>query len=31
MKYEAIVIGLGQGGNPLCQKLADQGTDQAFL
>jgi len=25
MKFDAIVIGSGQGGNPLCQRLADIG------
>jgi pyruvate/2-oxoglutarate dehydrogenase complex dihydrolipoamide dehydrogenase (E3) component len=31
MKYDAIVIGSGQGGNPLCQKLADQGWQVALI
>lgn len=31
MKYDAIVIGSGQGGNPLSQKLADQGWNVALI
>ena len=31
MKYDAIVIGSGQGGNPLAQKLADQGWTVAIV
>jgi pyruvate/2-oxoglutarate dehydrogenase complex dihydrolipoamide dehydrogenase (E3) component len=30
-KYDAIVIGSGQGGNPLCQKLADHGWTVALI
>jgi pyruvate/2-oxoglutarate dehydrogenase complex dihydrolipoamide dehydrogenase (E3) component len=30
-KYDAIVIGSGQAGNPLCQKLADQGWSVALI
>jgi pyruvate/2-oxoglutarate dehydrogenase complex dihydrolipoamide dehydrogenase (E3) component len=30
-KYDAIVIGSGQAGNPLCQKLADQGWTVALI
>jgi pyruvate/2-oxoglutarate dehydrogenase complex dihydrolipoamide dehydrogenase (E3) component len=29
--YDAIVIGSGQAGNPLCQKLADQGWTVALI
>ena len=31
MKYEAIVIGSGQAGNPLSQKLADYGWKMALI
>src|SRR5262249_47123992 len=31
MKYDAIVIGSGQAGNPLCQKLADRGWTVALI
>ena len=31
MKYDAIVIGSGQAGNPLCQDLADQGWQVALV
>jgi pyruvate/2-oxoglutarate dehydrogenase complex dihydrolipoamide dehydrogenase (E3) component len=31
MKYDAIVIGSGQGGNPLSQKLADHGWKVALI
>ena len=31
MKYDAIVIGSGQAGNPLSQKLADQGWTVALV
>ena len=31
MKYEAIVIGSGQGGNPLCHRLADNGWNVALV
>jgi pyruvate/2-oxoglutarate dehydrogenase complex dihydrolipoamide dehydrogenase (E3) component len=31
MKYDAIVIGSGQAGNPLCYKLADQGWRVALI
>jgi pyruvate/2-oxoglutarate dehydrogenase complex dihydrolipoamide dehydrogenase (E3) component len=31
MKYDAIVIGSGQGGNPLCSNLADQGWTVALV
>jgi pyruvate/2-oxoglutarate dehydrogenase complex dihydrolipoamide dehydrogenase (E3) component len=31
MKYDAIVIGSGQAGNPLSQKLADQGWTVALI
>ena len=31
MKYNAIVIGSGQGGNPLAHKLADQGWSVALV
>ena len=31
MKYDAIVIGSGQAGNPLSQKLADQGWSVALI
>jgi pyruvate/2-oxoglutarate dehydrogenase complex dihydrolipoamide dehydrogenase (E3) component len=31
MKYDAIVIGSGQAGNPLCHKLADQGWKVALI
>src|ERR1700756_3361228 len=30
-KYDAIVIGSGQAGNPLCQKLADHGWTVALI
>lgn len=30
-KYDAIVIGSGQGGNPLCQDLADRGWRVALI
>src|SRR5579864_3141032 len=30
-KYDAIVIGSGQAGNPLCQKLADKGWAVALI
>ena len=30
-KYDAIVIGSGQGGNPLCHKLADHGWTVALV
>jgi pyruvate/2-oxoglutarate dehydrogenase complex dihydrolipoamide dehydrogenase (E3) component len=30
-KYDAIVIGSGQAGNPLCQKLADHGWAVALI
>jgi pyruvate/2-oxoglutarate dehydrogenase complex dihydrolipoamide dehydrogenase (E3) component len=30
-KYDAIIIGSGQAGNPLCQKLADQGWSVALI
>jgi pyruvate/2-oxoglutarate dehydrogenase complex dihydrolipoamide dehydrogenase (E3) component len=30
-KYDAIVIGSGQAGNPLCQKLADRGWAVALV
>ncbi|MCI0369903.1 MAG: mercuric reductase [candidate division NC10 bacterium] len=30
-KYDAIVIGSGQGGNPLCQDLADRGRRVALI
>jgi pyruvate/2-oxoglutarate dehydrogenase complex dihydrolipoamide dehydrogenase (E3) component len=30
-KYDAIVIGSGQAGNPLCQKLADQNWNVALV
>jgi pyruvate/2-oxoglutarate dehydrogenase complex dihydrolipoamide dehydrogenase (E3) component len=30
-KYDAIVIGSGQAGNPLCQKLADHGWSVALI
>jgi pyruvate/2-oxoglutarate dehydrogenase complex dihydrolipoamide dehydrogenase (E3) component len=30
-RYDAIVIGSGQGGNPLSQRLADQGWDVALI
>jgi pyruvate/2-oxoglutarate dehydrogenase complex dihydrolipoamide dehydrogenase (E3) component len=30
-KYDAIVIGSGQAGNPLCQKLADHGWTAALI
>src|SRR5215475_9251329 len=29
--YDAVVIGSGQAGNPLCQKLADQGWTVALI
>ena len=31
MKYDAIVIGLGQAGNPLCFRLADLGWRVALI
>ena len=31
MKYDAIIIGSGQGGNPLAHKLADQGWSVALV
>ncbi len=31
MKYDAIIIGSGQGGNPLAAKLADQGWTVALI
>jgi pyruvate/2-oxoglutarate dehydrogenase complex dihydrolipoamide dehydrogenase (E3) component len=31
MKFDAIVIGSGQGGNPLCQSLADKGWNVALV
>jgi pyruvate/2-oxoglutarate dehydrogenase complex dihydrolipoamide dehydrogenase (E3) component len=31
MKFDAVVIGSGQGGNPLCQRLADQGWNVALV
>src|SRR5229473_5197554 len=31
VKYDAIVIGSGQAGNPLCQKLADHGWTVALI
>ncbi len=31
MKYDAIVIGSGQGGNPLCHRLADKGWKVALI
>src|SRR5436309_8323437 len=31
MKYDAIVIGSGQAGNPLCQNLADRGWTVALI
>ncbi len=31
MKYDAIVIGSGQAGNPLCQDLADRGWQVALV
>src|SRR6516225_3957090 len=30
-KYDAIVIGSGQAGSPLCQKLADHGWTVALI
>ena len=30
-RYDAIVIGSGQAGNPLCQKLADHGWTVALI
>ena len=30
-RYDAIVIGSGQAGNPLCQKLADHGWSVALI
>jgi pyruvate/2-oxoglutarate dehydrogenase complex dihydrolipoamide dehydrogenase (E3) component len=30
-RYDAIVVGSGQGGNPLCQKLADHGWTVALI
>src|SRR2546423_8902529 len=31
MKYDAIIIGSGQGGNPLSQNLADRGWSVALI
>src|SRR3982751_7067528 len=31
MKYDAIIIGSGQGGNPLAQRLASQGQSVALV
>src|SRR5258706_9254397 len=31
MKFDAIVIGSGQGGNPLCHRLADNGSNVALV
>lgn len=31
MKFDAIVIGSGQGGNPLCHRLADKGWNVALV
>jgi pyruvate/2-oxoglutarate dehydrogenase complex dihydrolipoamide dehydrogenase (E3) component len=31
MKFDAVVIGSGQGGNPLCQSLADKGWNVALV
>jgi pyruvate/2-oxoglutarate dehydrogenase complex dihydrolipoamide dehydrogenase (E3) component len=31
MKFDAIVIGSGQGGNPLCYALADRGWKVALI
>ncbi|MGH9805312.1 MAG: mercuric reductase [Candidatus Acidiferrales bacterium] len=31
MKYNAVVIGSGQGGNPLCHRLADKGWNVALI
>src|SRR6266566_5148434 len=31
MKYDAIIIGSGQGGNPLAQNLADLGWSVALI
>ena len=31
MKLDAVVIGSGQGGNPLCQRLADKGWNVALV
>src|SRR2546427_8015114 len=31
MKFDAVVIGSGQGGNPLCHRLADQGWNVALV
>ena len=31
MKFDAIVIGSGQGGNPLCHGLADRGWKVALV
>src|SRR5688572_2728183 len=31
MRYDAIVIGSGQAGNPLCHKLADHGWKVALI
>jgi pyruvate/2-oxoglutarate dehydrogenase complex dihydrolipoamide dehydrogenase (E3) component len=31
MTYDALVIGSGQGGNPLCHRLADQGWKVALV
>jgi pyruvate/2-oxoglutarate dehydrogenase complex dihydrolipoamide dehydrogenase (E3) component len=31
MKFDAVVIGSGQGGNPLCQRLADKGWNVALV
>ena len=30
-RYDAVVIGSGQAGNPLSQKLADQGWSVALI
>src|SRR5216683_7822292 len=31
MKFDAVVIGSGQGGNPLCHRLADKGWNVALV
>ena len=31
MKFDAIVIGSGQAGNPLCHRLADRGWNVALI
>src|SRR6266852_1660046 len=31
MRFDAIVIGSGQGGNPLCHRLADNGWNVALV